>query len=561
MILSFVVVVHLVATLLMLQIHLPVTHEITDEFCYFSTFHQLRTSLEIGGLQAALEYLREPNSHYSYLAHYPLAILSLASNDPERAARGANVIYFILLLVGVYGIGRRCHSRGAGLLAASLVSLMPAVYGGWRTLGLDFPAMCVTPPAILMLMRCQGFCRLGASMTFGLVAGLAILIKVQCAFFIVPPAAYVLGSHLAASLRTSHTPQIKRTLFNAGACVLVVALVTMVWWAGRLGDVAGRLLSHTTGEGMLAFEGDVSLWGGLFFYVTSLPTMVSNLMTLALVLLFVPFLRGSRHRRELLLWLVIPFLLHVVLKVRNVRYLFPLAPVIALIISVGLCSLRPLLLRNIAAAVTGVGAVALWLICSFSGVRCDGASIRPMRWYHEMMSGRVPRVRSFFLSCGDPVFVALICEPTGSRQMENAGKMVRWMLQGKDQDPALVYFNLGDSQIAAAMLKHSPSLRLSYYGSQIRHYAAPRQWSRFVLLPVDCPTELIRLLTSRRPTLSLPDQGLTNAKQLRWYHLIRLRPNDRWPPLDATRFGDALEDLVDSSVFDERATDVSGEPK
>ena len=536
LVLGLIAAVHLIVTMLWLGVHAPVEFVIPDSFVYNANLHHLRTVLETGGIQAALAYLRELNSHYSFLSLYPPALLSLPFEDVDRAARGANVLYFLVLIGSTFGIGRRCHSTSAGLLAAALVSLTPAVYGGWRTIGVDFPAMCVTSLAVWMLIRSERFSNLRASLGFGAAAGVAILCKAQSIFFLLPPAAYVLFTALTGA-RSKGTADMRRVLLTGVATVATVLLVTALWWGGRLSETVEKLTIHSSGEGMLFFEGDISLWGGVTYYLGALPLLLTGAVTVTLALVAYPFWRSSRHRVVILLWLVVPLVLHMVLKVRHFRYLFPLVPAAAVMVGVGLSALRPKLRRWAVPAVV-LAAVALWILCPLVGSRCPGLA-RPSLERPRDLMGAPSSPASFLVSCGDYDYVAPRCPTeTGERVLALAHRAGRWM-QGARRSgrPAVLYHSLPMTTHAAAIRRHYPALWLSLSGfAQLRAYAPGAGWDRFVFLSPDVPVRTIEGLQRThqvfvhevQTTVERKDGGGEEVSARR-FAVLRLAPKDPWP--------------------------------
>ena len=146
------------------------------------------------------------------------------------------------------------------------------------------------------------------------------------------------------------------------------------------------------------------------------------------------------------------------------------------------------------------------------------------------------------MTCGDPAYVATVCEPYGEGEMAIAGRMARWMGEPGEQDPTLVYFGQGDSEIAAALLHHSPSVRLLIFDFQGKHYTVPRTWRRFLLLPGDTPRQLNQIIAAKRKTLSFPIRTGSGDRPPRWYTLTRLRPTDTWPPKNPHEYLEQLKD-------------------
>ncbi len=350
---------HLLLTVGWLRQDTPLVFKIADDFAHMSGLQQLVTCLQTEGPVALLRHLTARNSHYAYLAHYPLALAAQLWEPLDVAARAANALYVLLLLAGLYGLGVACHGRTAGVLAAALATLMPAVFGGWRTVGLDLPLLCVTPLCMLALLRSEDLWRPGRAALFGLALGLAALVKTQALLFVGGPALLCLARGLARAARAPGRPW-RRPLLGAALALAALLATTAAYWQGRAGYLLAVLTRHLTTRGMEEIPDDVTFLGGLSFFGGALPYITGGPLLLALALAVPLFWRAGRQRAPVLVWLVLPFLLHAWLPVRDERYLHPLAPAAALVVGVGLASLRPLL-RALSAGVLGGGAALVWL--------------------------------------------------------------------------------------------------------------------------------------------------------------------------------------------------------
>ena len=393
--------VHLVVNLVWLGSDGWDVSRIPDGFVHAGSLLHLSSGIELQGLGAA-GCLRDVHSFYPVVAHLPRALASLVLGASPAALRAANVLYLVLLLVGVYKLGRLCLDRNAGLLAATLVSLMPAVHGGSRVAGLDFPALCVVPLAVYFLLRSDGFSRLPHALAFGVIAGLAALVKGQTLLFLFWPAALVLVRGLWRSLRPDPDSDCQNTkwwrvLLGSTVAVAALAAVSAVWWAGRIPELTRVLAGHATGKEMLFYESDPSVWGGVSYFLQTFPLLVSGPMVMALVVAAVWFLRRGRHRWEILLWLLVPLLLHMVLKVRHFRYLFPLVPAAAVIIGVGVYSIKGRWRHGVAGTLVAA-AMALWLGCAFSpGPRKNHGSLLACVPQQQLLAGVSPH--DLLLTC------------------------------------------------------------------------------------------------------------------------------------------------------------------
>jgi len=539
LLLGWVTTVHLVATLAWLSMDNSSVYWVPDDFAHTAALQQLMASLELGGVKAALAYTREISSYYPYLAHFPLALFSLLFGSPHVTTRLANVLYFVVLLAAVYDIGRLCHSRRAGVLAAVLVSLMPAVYGGWRTVGLDFPALSMTAVAMLALLRCDDFRKPWMAAAFGVAAGLAALAKGQSLLFLVWPAAFSLGRGLYLDLARG---QRRRVVLGAALSLAALAVSTSIWWGGRVGYILQIMGAHVTGEGMLEYEYDISLAGGVEYFLRSFPLLTSGPLLLAALVLAPLAFRRCRRRWMIVVWIAAPLILHMVLKVRHFRYLFPLVPAVAVFLAVGLSSLRPRVRGAVTAAVVGV-ALVLWLACSFySGQRREAEP--GGLWQYLTARADLPRsLPGYCLACGPYSFAATkdrgALLPSLFRGGEAAARELNRRHPGGER--VVLYYAIETINYALYLQSRLPGLRISLRSdctwSDYVQFAPPAGWAAYALLTTTGATpgfvDDLVLRTKIKKTLSDQpvDWGGLDMSMILW----KLGPRDRPPPLEHFR--------------------------
>ncbi|MEJ2745597.1 MAG: glycosyltransferase family 39 protein, partial [bacterium] len=138
-----------------------------------------------------------------------------------------NLLFFGILITSVYFIGKRCHSSSAGLFAAVLVSLYPAIWGQTRKFGLDFPVTAMTSLAIAVLVYTDHFRRRGRSLLLGAAIGLGILTKGQIVLYLGGP----LLIDLCVGLRRGRAHRRARVV-NFIFVNLLALLISSPWWWG-----------------------------------------------------------------------------------------------------------------------------------------------------------------------------------------------------------------------------------------------------------------------------------------------------------------------------------------
>jgi hypothetical protein len=278
-----------------------------------------------------------------------------------------NLVFIGVLVLAVYGLGRRLGSESVGLIAATLVSLYPLVYGEGRQFGADLPGAAMTALTFWALVATDRLSRMGRCAWLGLALGFGVLIRPQVLLFVVPGSLVTLGLALLDKQGASR----RRVLLGALLAASVAAAISGVWWVGRLGEIAAFVGSHQEGLAHHSEEGR-SLLAGLSYYLHALPRSVTpfQLLTLALAggaLLLE--LRGKRDPRLviLLVWLLGGLLILAFFTARSGRYLLPLCPALALVTAYGLCAVPHRGSRRLIIVITlGVASLS-WFWDSFFG--------------------------------------------------------------------------------------------------------------------------------------------------------------------------------------------------
>ena len=280
------------------------------------------------------------------------------------------------------------------------------------------------------------------------------------------------------------------------------------------------------------FEGDISLWGGVKYYAATSSYLVPSVM-IALCLALAPlFYKHARHRHVVAIWLLFPVVLHIVLKLRHYRYLFPLVPAVAVIVAVGLVSLRPRL-RGAATAATAMVLLFLFIACQFNGETCDRIKLSMLSPYYDLVDNRRRSLASFLLGCGDAMFTAPKCAPDVHAGDAKVGdRVARWIAGKQPKDAtAVLYYGVVETNVALAARRNLPRLRLSeYVFGDYPHYQAPATWHRYSLFEFrgvapDFTRGLRRdeFLLLKKPASQGQPGGASRLV------LWKLRPKEVWP--------------------------------
>ena len=210
----------------------------------------------------------------------PSVPLSRVLGKSDDVAIMGNSVFMVILILSVYGIGKKLHSKRAGLLAAFLVSTTPILFNLSRLPYPDYAMTAMVASAINWLLRVDGFRHRGYSLLFGLSLGLGMLTKQPFIIFVGPPMAYVfLTSGATRDIRARLTAQrdpgaplayLRDTPLVA---VLVALVITLLWYIPNKEYVTRFYLGHKL---VLCYW---LLLSATFYILSRRPSAVTNLLS------------------------------------------------------------------------------------------------------------------------------------------------------------------------------------------------------------------------------------------------------------------------------------------
>lgn len=260
------------------------------------------------------------------LSLLPLPLYGLAGTGP-KVAQLVLLVFIPLLLLSLYGIGRRLGGEGVGLAACLVVVTVPHLTGLSRQFFVEFPLAALVAASIYLLLRLRDEERLW--LYAGLAASIAVgmMLKVTYILFVGP-------AGLVVAAGTIHRGRVRGLLALVGTATVGLALAS-VWympnWHRVLWDIResgyGIEAEHYGYGGPVLFLGRL-VFGGLSLYYT------------ALLLVLAIRCRGwiTRHLRRgmgegallLVAWVAVPLLVFIFAVGRDPRYFLPSLPAASL---------------------------------------------------------------------------------------------------------------------------------------------------------------------------------------------------------------------------------------
>ncbi|HZF05815.1 MAG TPA: glycosyltransferase family 39 protein, partial [Patescibacteria group bacterium] len=232
------------------------------------------------------------------------------------AAQSVMLLFLGAGMAATYALGRALADGLAGVAAAWIFGSAPFVVFSVLRFQLDLPLATLVAAALLVLMRTEGFTRVGWSVVAGGVFGVGMLTKPPFAAYLLPPVVWLLVQERS-----------RRALGNAALAVLVAAAVSLPWYGPRLvgmpRQIAFRAVTHAAEEG----KPPTLSAAALAFYPTSLPVQIGVLATALLVAGIVVAL--MRRQGLMVVAFLAPLALFMLLRNKDLRYTLPLMPAAA----------------------------------------------------------------------------------------------------------------------------------------------------------------------------------------------------------------------------------------
>jgi len=271
----------------------------------------------------------------------------------DSAVMASSSIFFTILILSLYGVGRVLFDKKTGLLSAFLVSMYPLVFNHMRTYMLDLPLTSMVVLSVFLLLKSESFTNKKYSCFFAIASGLGLLIKFNFALFILGPLAVILCKILCNF-------GFKKAWRNIAMVIFIAALISFRFYGLKFWEIANRIYScswfyavgfYPEGSPISILQRCLVLGKDYLFFF--LRDCFNNSVSPVLFILFIfGAVVNKRQRGILFAWLALPILLLAFLfhYPDQSRYFMPVLPALALISGAGIMGLNSAKLRRILVA-------------------------------------------------------------------------------------------------------------------------------------------------------------------------------------------------------------------
>jgi hypothetical protein len=278
----------------------------------------------------------------------------------ETVAVLANFVWFAILVGAVYALASRFGNGWlAGAAAAFFVSFTPFLYNYTRFYALVVPTTAATAAALWALAMTDDLKRPRASLFFGAILGLALLVKWTVAAFVLPAAIWAaLGPTSSGAVRG------RRAVHLAGAAVAAAAL-SSPWYLRHLCHLI-RAARHTAVEAVAQGDPAVFTRASLTHYLSGAIYQLGVVMfavgSLAVIYCVV---RRRPGWSMVLLWIVGSYLILTLTRNKDYRFTAPMLPAFGIAFGLALADIRRPSLRYALGCVGVAYALFIFAVTSF----------------------------------------------------------------------------------------------------------------------------------------------------------------------------------------------------
>ncbi len=280
-----------------------------------------------GGLLKAAGTAIKTNFHphlYGFMLGVVTALTKAATpKDLDVPIQLVNSVFFVILILSVYGIGSILYGRRQALMAAILLSFSPVIFGLVRLAQLEVPLAAFVSLCVYLLLKSNFFESRMMSLAAGIVFGLAQLTKETALLFILPP-------FIFCGLRILFSTEGRQARMRNCALALITAVIVSAPVYLNSGNKNMFYVMWSHASLMISPGGEDP-----FFYFSAFPRLYLGWLTALLVFpLLVSCFFNMRKRNILLaLWLICPLIVFSMSRFKCVLYLIPSMPALFVIIS------------------------------------------------------------------------------------------------------------------------------------------------------------------------------------------------------------------------------------
>lgn len=254
------------------------------------------------------------------------AIITPDKENENLEVLVGNSIFFLILLIGMYKIGKLVYDTSTGVFLSFFISFLPIIFPHLRVPMLDLPLTAMYVLSVFFLLKTEYFSSLFYSVCGGIIWGLSLLTKESFLIFFLPVFLYYVWLAIKKQKKISSD----RIYINIFISLALFLLIT--------GIVYFNTQNYREVIKIYSMKGSLKIYhdgrqNNFFWYVFVFPFIYFYpIIFIALTPFFIIYvLRKDSEEKKVFLY---PFIISVFLfslsPNKSIRFLMPLVPIFTL---------------------------------------------------------------------------------------------------------------------------------------------------------------------------------------------------------------------------------------
>ncbi|MBU1912199.1 MAG: glycosyltransferase family 39 protein, partial [Candidatus Omnitrophica bacterium] len=274
------------------------------------------------------ELIDANTTHWPPLFYFIASLFNLIFGLSYIVSVMTNMLFFLILIVSLYLIGKKLYSPFIGVLSATILSFYPIIYGHSRLFQLDFALTAIVTLSIYCLISTDRFRSLLWSIIFCISAAIGMLIKWSYIIFILPLVLYMIIACLSDSKIRDFLYRLKKLLIALAISFIIPSL----WYIKRNRGILSHLRIAFENTSIPTFENIRCL---ILSFNNSILSFIFFLLFIVCLAIF--YIKSkSKFKVFFTIWSFIPLILLSFIKFKQARFFMPVLPCFALISAIGI---------------------------------------------------------------------------------------------------------------------------------------------------------------------------------------------------------------------------------
>lgn len=289
-----------------------------------------------------------------------------------------NVLFMALAFLVIFKICKFYLDPNSAILCCFILFMYPGVSFFSRVYPLPIALMSMVSLSIYLLLRCEYFTSLKYSILLGISLGLGILTKQSYPLFITAPFIYIV-------LKSGLIPLIHKAKFNSPFslskvrlnflyCLIIASALASIWYIPNFKIGISPMHASNSREWAIPKFSTHYYLHNVKDFLSFCPVIMINqglsfffaLLFLFSSIIFLKIPKFGNVKDVLIWWMIFPFLVFSFYLNKQLRYIIPLFPALAIITGQGIYQIKTRLIRQVLIVLIVAGGLFQFFLSSFN---------------------------------------------------------------------------------------------------------------------------------------------------------------------------------------------------